>query len=115
MLTALGILALGALVLYAGAEAAIRGATRLARAAGIPAFLMGAVLFGVDIEGLGTALVAAGRGQTQIAAGEIFGMVLFLFSVAFGLALLVARDRVPAPAPMMVVAPAVSMTAAATS
>lgn len=113
MLEALGILALGALVLYAGAEAAIRGANRLARIAGIPAFLMGAVLFGVDIEGLGTALVAAGRGQTQIAAGEIFGTVLFLFSVAFGLALLVARDRVPAPAPMMVVAPAVSMTAAA--
>src|SRR5918996_870947 len=74
---------------------------------------VGAVLFGVDIEGLGTALVAAGRGQTQIAVGEIFGTVLFLFSMAFGLALILAREPVPAPPPMMVVAPAVSMTAAA--
>jgi cation:H+ antiporter len=110
---ALGLLVVGAVVLYVGAETAIRGATRLAHAAGIPAFLLGAVLFGVDIEGLGTAIVAAGRGQTQIAAGEIFGTVLFLFSVAFGLALLVARDPVPAPPPLMVVAPAVSMIAAA--
>jgi cation:H+ antiporter len=113
VVAALGLLALGAVVLYAGAETAIRGASRLARMAGIPAFLMGAVLFGIDIEGLGTALVAAGRGETQIAAGEIFGTVLFLFSVAFGLALVFGRERVPAPAPLMVVAPAVSMTAAA--
>jgi cation:H+ antiporter len=113
MVAAVGLLVLGAVVLYAGAETAIRGATRFARSAGIPAFLLGAVLFGVDIEGLGTALVAAGRGQTQIAVGEIFGTVLFVFSVAFGLALLVAREPVPAPSPMMVVAPAISMIGAA--
>lgn len=113
MVVALGLLAAGAVILYAGAETAIRGAARFARAAGIPAFILGAVLFGLDIEGLGTALVAAGRGQTQIAAGEIFGTVLFLFSVAFGLALILSREAVPAPPPMMVVAPAVSMTAAA--
>ena len=113
MVAALGLLAVGAVLLYAGAETALRGATRFARAAGIPAFVLGAVLFGVDIEGLGTALVAAGRGQTQIAVGEIFGTVLFLFSMAFGLALILAREPVPAPPPMMVVAPAVSMTAAA--
>jgi cation:H+ antiporter len=115
MLTTLGLLALGAVVLYLGAEAAIRGASAFARRAGISAFLMGAVLFGIDIEGMGTALVAAGRGQTQIAAGEIFGTVLFLFSVAFGLALVLAREPVPAPATMMIVAPAVSITAAAAS
>jgi cation:H+ antiporter len=113
MAVALGLLAAGAVILYAGAETAVRGAARFARAAGIPAFVLGAVLFGLDIEGLGTALIAAGRGQTQIAAGEIFGTVLFLFSVAFGLSLILARQPVPSPSPMMVVAPAASMTAAA--
>lgn len=113
MVAALFLLAAGAAILYAGAEIAVRGATRFARSAGIPAFVLGAVLFGLDIEGLGTALIAAGRGQTQIAAGEIFGTVLFLFSVAFGLTLILARRPVPSPNPMMVVAPAISMTAAA--
>jgi cation:H+ antiporter len=113
MVAALGLLAAGAVILYAGAEIAVRGAARFANVAGIPAFILGAVLFGVDIEGLGTALVAAGRGQTQIAAGEIFGTVLFLFSVAFGLALILAHEPVRAPSTMMVLAPAVSMTAAA--
>jgi cation:H+ antiporter len=113
MAAALGLLAVGAVILYVGAETAVRGAARFARAAGIPAFMLGALLFGLDIEGLGTALIAAGRGQTQIAAGEIFGTVLFLFSVALGLALILAREPVPTPPPMMVAAPAVSMTAAA--
>jgi cation:H+ antiporter len=113
MAAALGLLAIGAVILYAGAETAVRGAARFARAAGIPAFVLGALLFGLDIEGLGTALIAAGRGQTQIAAGEIFGTVLFLFSVAFGLSLILARQPVPSPPPTMVVAPAASMTAAA--
>jgi cation:H+ antiporter len=113
MVAAFALLAAGAAILYAGAETAVRGAARFARSAGIPAFVLGAVLFGLDIEGLGTALIAAGRGQTQIAAGEIFGTVLFLFGVAFGLTLILARRPVPSPAPIMVVAPAISMTAAA--
>ncbi len=46
MLVALGLLALGAVLLYAGAEAAIRGATALARALRVPAFVLGALLFG---------------------------------------------------------------------
>lgn len=113
MVAALGLLVVGAVILYAGAETALRGASGFARAAGIPAFVLGAVFFGLDIEGLGTALVAAGRGQTQIAAGEIFGSVLFLFSVAFGVALIMSREPVPSPSSLMVVAPAVPMTAAA--
>jgi cation:H+ antiporter len=113
MVVAFALLAAGAAILYAGAETTVRGAVRFARIAGIPAFVLGAVLFGLDIEGLGTALIAAGRGQTEIAAGEIFGTVLFLFSVAFGLTLILARRPVPSPNPLMVVAPAVSMTAAA--
>ncbi|MGH2722890.1 MAG: sodium:calcium antiporter [Actinomycetota bacterium] len=113
MLAAVGLLVVGAGLLYVGAEAAIRGATGFARILGIPVFVMGALLFGIDLEGLGTALVAAGQGQTALAAGEIFGTILFLFSAAFGVALLIAPRPVPSPDPVMVLAPAVQLVVAA--
>ena len=100
-------------MLYLGAEAAVRGASGLARRAGLPAFALGAILFGVDIEGLGAALTAAGRGETEIAAGESFGTVLFLFTAAFGAALLLARGPVPAPSATMLATPALGVAAAA--
>ena len=113
MAVTLALLGAGALVLYLGAEAAVRGAAGLSRALRIPAFALGALLFGVDIEGLGAALVAAGRGQTEIAAGESFGTILFLFSVAFGAALLMSRRPVPSPSPAMVALPALPVIACA--
>ena len=112
MAITIGLLLAGAVVLYVGAELAVRGASRLARAAGIPAFALGALLFGIDLEGTGTAVVAAARDQTEIAAGEIFGTVLFLFSAAFGAALLLAREPIPSPPPVMVLAPAAAILAA---
>jgi cation:H+ antiporter len=112
VLLALGLLAGGAVVLYIGAEASVRGAAGLARAAGIPAFVLGALLFGTDLEGLGTAVVAAGRGQTSIAAGEIFGSILFVFSAAFGVAALLSRKPIPSPGMAMVLAPALPLLAA---
>jgi cation:H+ antiporter len=113
MLLALGLLAGGAVLLYLGAEAAIRGSVGFARSAGIPAFALGALLFGIDLEGLGAAVVASARNQPSIAAGEIFGTILFLYSAAFGAALLVARKPVDSPSPLMVLAPAAHLLAAA--
>jgi cation:H+ antiporter len=113
MLLAVVLLAAGAGVLYVGAEAAVRGASTLTRTLGVPAFAVGALLFGVDLEGLGAAVVAAGRGETALAAGEIFGTVLFLFSAAFGAALLLARGPVPAPDKVMVLAPGLHLVACA--
>jgi cation:H+ antiporter len=113
MLLAAVLLAAGAGVLYVGAEAAVRGASRLTRTLGVPAFAVGALLFGVDLEGLGAAVVAAGRGETALATGEIFGTVLFLFSAAFGAALLLAREPVPAPDRTMVLAPGLHLVACA--
>src|SRR5438874_4355916 len=95
-----------------GAESAVRGTARFAVAAGIPAFVLGALLFGIDFEGASAALVAAGRGQTSIAAGEAYGTVIFLFSAAFGAALLVARKPVESPSPMMVAAPSLAIAVA---
>jgi cation:H+ antiporter len=113
MALTLAFLAAGTLLLYLGAEAAVRGAAGLSRALRIPAFALGALLFGVDVEGLGAAVVAAGRGQTEIAAGESFGTILFLFSLALGAALLVARRPVPSPPPAMVALPALPVIACA--
>ena len=115
MLLALGLLAVGAVVLYLGAEGAVRGAAGLARAAGIPAFVLGALLFGTDLEGLGTAVVASARGQTSVAAGEVFGSILFVWGAAFGVAALLARKPIPSPGTAMVLAPALPLLAASLS
>jgi cation:H+ antiporter len=113
MLLAVILLIVGAVVLIAGAESAVRGTARFATLAGVPAFVLGALLFGIDFEGLGAALLAAGRGQTAIAAGEAFGTVMFLFGVGFAFALLLSRGSIKAPAPLMVALPAVCVAAAA--
>ncbi len=113
MLVALGLLAGGAILVYLGAEAAVLGPAGLARAVGIPAFILGALLFGIDPEGLGTAVVASAQRQPSIAAGEIFGTVLFLYSAAFGAALLVSRKPVESPNALMVLAPAGHLVIAA--
>jgi cation:H+ antiporter len=106
MAFAVVLLVAGTIVLTVGAEAAIRGAGRFALARGISPFVLGALLFGVDLESLGAAVVAAARGQTAIAAGEAFGTIVFLFSAAFGAALIVSRKPIEAPSVSMILLPA---------
>src|SRR5207302_6712968 len=100
-------------VLTVGAESAIKGAGRLADRHGVSPFLLGALLFGVDIESVGAAVVAAARNQPSIAAGEAFGTVVFLVAVAFGVALLLAPRPVPSPSPLMVLLPGAAIAAGA--
>jgi cation:H+ antiporter len=109
MLLALLLLGVGAVVMAVGAESAVRGTARFALVTGIPAFVLGALLFGVDFEGAAASFVAAGRGQSAIAAGEAYGTIIFLFSAAFGAALLLARRPVESPTPTMVIAPSVAV------
>ena len=104
---------MGTVLVAIGAEAAVRGTARFALATGIPAFVLGALLFGVDFEGTAGSLIAAGRGQTSVAAGEAFGTIIFLFSAAFGAALVVARRPVPSPSPLMVISPSLTVVASA--
>src|SRR5437879_3139778 len=102
-------MAVGAVVLTVGAESAIRGAARFAADHGLSPFVLGALLFGIDVESLGAALLAAGRGPTSLAAGEAFGTIVFLFSAGFGVALLVTRKPVAAPSRLMVLLPAATL------
>jgi cation:H+ antiporter len=113
MLLALLLLAVGTVLVAVGAEAAVRGTARFALATGIPAFVLGALLFGIDFEGTAGSLIAAGRGQTAVAAGEAYGTVIFLFSAAFGAALLLSRTPVASPSPLMVIAPSLTLVASA--
>src|SRR5437870_13866641 len=106
MALAILLLLAGAGILTVGAEGAIRGAGRLARSRGLSPFVLGALLFGVDVESLGAALIAAGKGQTSIAAGEAFGTIVFLLSAAFGAALLVSPRPIESPGTLMVLLPA---------
>jgi len=115
VLLAISFLVIGAAVLAVGAESAVRGTARFAAAAGISAFAVGALLFGIDFEGTATALIAAGRGQTALAAGEAYGAVIFLFTAAFGAALLFTRRPVQSPSVTMVLAPALPVAAGALS
>ncbi|MBI4260734.1 MAG: hypothetical protein HY658_09230 [Actinobacteria bacterium] len=112
MVLAAVLLLAGAVLLSAGAEVAVRSAGRVALSLGISAFVIGAVLFGIDLEGLGTTVLAASRGATALAAGEAFGTVLFVTSFAFGIALLVAGEPVPSPSAAMVVAPSLPLAGA---
>ena len=113
MALAIVLLLAGTAVLAVGAESAIRGAVRFAKARGVSPFVIGAVMFGIDVESLGAALIAAGRGQTAIAAGEAFGTIVFLLSVAFGAALLLSPGPIESPSAQMVLLPAVGLIAGA--
>jgi cation:H+ antiporter len=113
VILAIALLIGGAVVLTVGAEAAIRGAGRFATAHAVSPFVLGALLFGVDVESLGAALIAAGKGQTSIAAGEAFGTIVFLFSIGFGAALLLSRKPIPSPSLPMVLWPGVGVAAGA--
>jgi cation:H+ antiporter len=102
----------GAALVAAGAEGAVRSAGRLAASLGLPLFVLGAVVFGIDLEGLGAALVASGRGETGLATGTALGTVLFVGGFAFGAALLVAPKPVPSPGTLMAIAPALPLAGA---
>jgi cation:H+ antiporter len=101
----------GTAILAIGAEVAIRGAVRFARARSLSPFMIGALLFGVDVESLGSALIAAGRDQTSLAAGGAFGTIVFVFSAAFGAALLLAPKPIESPSKEMVLLPAGALVA----
>jgi cation:H+ antiporter len=113
VLTAVLLVLSGAVVLTAGAEAAVRGVVRFARAHGTSPVVLGAVLFGIHLESLGATLVASGRDQPALAAGTAIGTMAFLLGVGFGVALLVSKRPVEAPAPVMTLLPLAGLGLAA--
>lgn len=72
---AFGLVVIGIAVLAAGSELLVEGAVDIARAAGVSEAVIGLTLvaFGTSLPELATSLVAAFRGHTEVALGNVLG------------------------------------------
>lgn len=100
----------GLLLLIVGAEALVRGASRLAAAFGIPPLIIGltVVAFGTSSPELAVSLKSALSGQADVAVGNVVGSnifnVLFILGVsALITPLVVAQQLVRLDVPLMIV------------
>ncbi|MEZ0230439.1 MAG: sodium:calcium antiporter, partial [Planctomycetota bacterium] len=80
----------GLVVLVVGAEALVRGASRLARSLSVPPVVIGLtiVAFGTSAPELVVSLTAAFKGGADIAIGNIVGSNIFNTGVILGLSAL---------------------------
>lgn len=105
------LLVAGLLALFAGGELLIRGATRLAAAAGIPPLIVGltVVAFGTSAPELAVTLQAALNGQTDLVIGNVVGsnianILLILGVAALITPLTVAQNLIRIDVPLMIAA-----------
>jgi len=106
---AFGLLIGGLLTLVVGAEALVRGASRLAAALGIAPLIIGLtiVAFGTSSPELAVSVQSALSGQTDIAVGNVVGSnifnVLFILGIsAVIIPLVVAQQLVRLDVPLMI-------------
>ena len=87
MITALALVALGLLILAGGGELLVRGATGLARLAGLSPAVIGltVVALGTSLPELVVSVMAAVRGQPDIAMGNVVGSNLANITLILGL------------------------------
>ena len=92
--------ALGLVVLAQGGSVFVDGAVGLARSLGVTERVIGltVVAVGTSVPELATSLVAARRGHTDLAVGNVVGSNLFNLLLVVGIAALVAPVAVPAGA-----------------
>ncbi|HET6398001.1 MAG TPA: calcium/sodium antiporter [Candidatus Thermoplasmatota archaeon] len=107
----LAILALGLACLLAGAEGLVRGAARLARAAGISPLVVGLVIvsIGTSAPEIAVTVGAARTGASDLAVGNVVGSNIFNVLFILGLSalvvpLVVQRRLVRVDIPIMVAA-----------
>ncbi len=76
----------GIIVLAGGSELLVSGATTIARAAGVSETVIGLTLvaFGTSLPELATAIVAAFRGHTEVALGNVLGSNIFNILLILG-------------------------------
>ncbi len=107
----LGLLAAGLVILVVGAEALVRGASRLAAAFGISPLVIGLtiVAFGTSAPELAVSLKSAWTGNADVALGNVVGSNIFNVLVILGLCativpLRVASQLIKLDVPLMMVA-----------
>ncbi len=83
---AVGLVAVGVIALGGGSELLVRGASTIARAAGVSETVIGLTLvaFGTSLPELATAIVAAFRGHTEVALGNVLGSNIFNILLILG-------------------------------
>ncbi|MFO7548774.1 MAG: calcium/sodium antiporter [Acidimicrobiia bacterium] len=83
---ALGLVAVGLVALVAGAQALVSGATGIAGDLGVSELVVGltVVAAGTSLPELATSLIAARRGQADIAVGNVIGSNLFNLLIVLG-------------------------------
>jgi cation:H+ antiporter len=86
---ALGLLAIGTILLLVGADWFLDGAGDLARALGISALVLGVLLAGLEPEEMLTAAIASGRGAPALAVGNVIGTNVTIVTAALGLSALI--------------------------
>jgi cation:H+ antiporter len=89
ILIALGLLAVGTLLLVVGADWFLDGAGDLARAFGVSALVLGVLLAGLEPEEMLTAAIASGRGAPTLAVGNVIGTNVTIITAALGLSALI--------------------------
>ncbi len=96
MIVDFGLLVLGALCLYYGAEWLVGGAAGLARRLGIAPLVIGltVVSYGTSAPELAVSLAAAVEGQSPIALGNVIGSNIANIGLILGLTALIAPPQV---------------------
>ena len=91
LLHSIVLLAGGLLLLAAGGESLVRGATRLARLAGVTPAVIGltVVAMGTSLPELVVSVIAAMRGTPDIALGNVIGSNIFNVTIIIGIAAVV--------------------------
>ena len=90
LLFALGLLAVGTLLLLTGADWFLDGVGDLARSLGVSALLLGVLLAGIEPEEMLTAAVASGRSAPGLALGNVIGTNVTIVTIALGLSALIS-------------------------
>src|SRR6266849_10202879 len=88
MILGLGLLAVSAVMLIAGAELFTENAAAAARGLGITVFAAAFLLAGAEPEEMITAVIASGRHRPGLAAGDAIGASLTMLTLVLGLAAL---------------------------
>ncbi|MEX0652976.1 MAG: calcium/sodium antiporter [Phycisphaeraceae bacterium] len=88
----------GLVLLVAGGELTFRGAVGFAQAVGVPDVIIGLtiVAVGTSLPELATSFIAARRGQTDMAVGNIVGSNIFNLLFIWGLTVTLAPTDLPA-------------------
>lgn len=96
----LGLILVGLVLLVSGSNFLVEGAVNLARALGLSELVIGltVVAIGTSLPELATSLMAAIKGERDIAVGNIVGSNIFNLLCVLGLASLVSPSAIPVAA-----------------